>query len=182
MISETTNQRLLQASIAWSRLFQNIKPVAQHTQLVQTATDQTNTTKNQPSQTQTQKTIIITQDNLTKNTPWGDEIQDKDTDIIRIYAQNLNGMKIQLDGCNYKEVCEMVKEVKADIFCFQEHNLDTTQFQIPKNTARHDCSTVATRSLDNSELSDCLFGTMETWWHSNSHKWTRNRASYGSWT
>ena len=49
-----------------------------------------------------------------------------------MYAQNLNGMKIQLDGGNYKEVCEMVKEVKADIFCFQEHNLDTTQFQIRK--------------------------------------------------
>ena len=85
---------------------------------------------------QTQKTIAITQDNLTKNTPWGDEIQDKETDIIRIYAQNLNGMKIQLDGGHYKEICEMVKEVKADVFCFQEHNLDTTQYQIRKKSAR----------------------------------------------
>jgi exonuclease III len=85
-----------------------------------------------PQQTgrQTQSTIAISQTNLTANTPWGDKIAEKEDHILRIYAQNVNGIKIDADGGQYKEICNLAKEVQADIFCFQEHNLDTTQFKI----------------------------------------------------
>ena len=136
-MSEDINQRLHQASLAWSRLFQNTNPRKQPTR---TTSEINNANHNHtPRSHHMQQTITITQDNLSKNISWGDEIQEKSTNIIRIYAQNLNGVKIQSDGGQYKEICEMVKEVKADIFCFQEHNLDTTQYRIRKTL--HDTTT-----------------------------------------
>ena len=139
MSREDNNHRLRQASVAWSRLFQSTNPRENRTCTTFETTPVSS--YHHTSQTRTQQSIAITQANLTHNTPWGDEIQDKATDTIRIYAQNLNGMKIQLDGGQYKEMCEIVKEVKADIVCFQEHNLDTTQYQIRKilhdTTAKH---------------------------------------------
>ena len=131
MINENSTHRLRQASIAWSRLFHNTNPRTQHTTRSTIATTPM-TTNNILPQTRTQQNITITPGNLTQNIPWGDEIQDKGIDTIRIYAQNLNGIKIQSDGGQYKEICELAREVQADVVCFQEHNLDTTQFQIRK--------------------------------------------------
>ena len=97
MSREHRNHRLRQASVAWSRLFQSTNPRENRTR---TTFETTPIPSNHhSSQTRTQQTIAITQENLTHNTPWGDKI-----DTIRIYTQNLNGMKIQLDGGQYKDM------------------------------------------------------------------------------
>jgi hypothetical protein len=134
MMSETINQRLQQASTAWSCLFHNTTPIVQpQSPFMTTSTTQQPSQNNEtkPEQHGTIPKIAIMQTNLTQNTPWGNKLQEKEDDILRIYAQNVNGIKLDADGGQYKEICDLVKEVKADIlFCFQEHNLDTTQFKI----------------------------------------------------
>ena len=125
---ENYNHRLRQASNAWSRLFHNTKPRRQPTQTPYYETSPT--TNNASTQQSRTRQIAISPENLISNSPWGDEIKEKDINTLRIYAQNLNGLRIEKDGGQYKEICEMIKEVKADIFCFQEHNLDTTQYTV----------------------------------------------------
>ncbi|KAI2501959.1 hypothetical protein MHU86_12512 [Fragilaria crotonensis] len=68
--------------------------------------------------------------NMRSNVPWGDDLGPKDSSIIRLYSINVNGISIDRRGGTFDDICRSIKEVQADIFCGQEHNLDTTQFRI----------------------------------------------------
>lgn len=137
-MSETNNQRLQRASNAWSRIFNNAKPPRTNPHLTRnynTTAATTNTTTTVPDDSGqfnlNQQPIAITFENLRHNHNWGDTLADKRNDyVIRIYAQNVNGIRIDQDGGQYNEICKILTEVKADIFCFQEHNLDTTQYKV----------------------------------------------------
>ena len=130
MSEETIQQRLQRASAAWSRIFQNTKaPHTTHNPTHATQSPTAHTAKGKTS-SRTQQKIPITQDSLKQNNHWGNEITEKGDNILRLYTQNVNGIKVDADGGQYKEILDIVKEVQADVFCCQEHNLDTTQFKI----------------------------------------------------
>ena len=65
--------------------------------------------------------------NSRQNCTWGDELQEKSDLSTRIYAINLNGLQLDNRGGQFDTTCRVLKEIQADIFCGQEHNLDTTQ-------------------------------------------------------
>jgi hypothetical protein len=72
----------------------------------------------------------MTQANRWTNIQWGDELQEKSASHTRVYAQNVNGLQLDSRGGKFDSLCAIHKEVQADIFCGQEHNLDTTQMSI----------------------------------------------------
>ena len=117
MISET-DQRLHEANEAWHRLFQNTKSLR-----ITNIKDQTH---NIPQQ----GTLKLSMKNFINNQHWGDILQEKKPSTTRIYSQNVNGLKYQRDGGQYLKPCKIIKEVQADVMCMQEHNLDTTQYQV----------------------------------------------------
>ena len=73
---------------------------------------------------------VLSKANARTNEPWGDQITEKLTNITRVYCINLNGMTLDSRGGKFDTVCRCVKEVQADIFCGQEHKLDTTQHSV----------------------------------------------------
>jgi hypothetical protein len=111
------DQRLQHAGEAWTRLFHNAKSI-------QTPEN----TNDKPFRQY--KTLKLNMENLITNQPWGDTMQEKTPGTTRIYSQNVNGLQYQKDGGQYLEICQIAKEVQADILCMQEHNLDTTQHQV----------------------------------------------------
>ena len=70
---------------------------------------------------------VLTAQNCRTNTWWGDELEEKAQSTTRIYAINVNGISLDKRGGQFDMHCRLLKEVQADIFCAQEHNLDTTQ-------------------------------------------------------
>jgi exonuclease III len=114
------DQRLKHAGEAWNRIFRNAKPLKNKKNI-----------SFQDNKTPQQKNIIkLNMENLVSNQPWGDILQEKPTGTTRIYSQNVNGLQYQKDGGQYLELCQITKEVQADVLCVQEHNLDTTQYQV----------------------------------------------------
>ena len=75
----------------------------------------------------TTRTTSLNTLNSRENTAWGDELGEKQPDTTRIYAINLNGLQLDARGGKFDSVCRTLKEVQADIFCGQEHNVDVTQ-------------------------------------------------------
>jgi len=73
---------------------------------------------------------ILSSDNYRTNQPWGDTIGDRGPNITRIYSLNVNGLSIDRRGGRFDDLCKVAKEVKADVICGQEHNLDTTRFHV----------------------------------------------------
>ena len=73
---------------------------------------------------------ILTTANTRANFPWGDQLGPKAPTITRLYAINVNGISIDRRGGSFDDICRSVKEMQADIFCAQEHNLDTTQLSV----------------------------------------------------
>ena len=73
---------------------------------------------------------ILSVENQRTNTYWGDELKEKDDDILRVYSGNVNGFTLDRRGGTFDQYCTMLKEVQADIACGQEHNLDTVQSSI----------------------------------------------------
>jgi hypothetical protein len=95
--------------------------------------------------------INITQTRLhprqQENTHWGDILTEKSHNLTRIYSQNVNGIQLEDDGGQFKEICTIHQEVQADITCIQEHNLDTTQYKVTKiirETAQKHCQRART--------------------------------------
>ena len=80
----------------------------------------------------TQRPTSLTSENMRTNQSWGDEIQAKPHHITRIYAINLNGIPLDARGGQFDTACRVLKEIQADVFCGQEHNLDTTQAPLRK--------------------------------------------------
>jgi hypothetical protein len=113
------DHRLKQASEAWNRVFKNAKTLA---------SKKVNVTHDEAPQRL--NTIKLNMENLVSNQPWGDILTEKATGTTRIYSQNVNGLQYQKDGGQYLELCQIAKEVQADVICVQEHNLDTTQYQV----------------------------------------------------
>jgi exonuclease III len=71
--------------------------------------------------------IRLTTVNARENVHWGDELQEKATDTIRILAANVNGFSLDRMGGQYDNYCRVLRAAQADIACGQEHNLDTTK-------------------------------------------------------
>jgi hypothetical protein len=64
------------------------------------------------------------------NSYWGDECTDKEGNIFRIYAQNVNGLSLDRRGDQYDTLCTVLSEAQLDVFLGQEHNLDSTQHNV----------------------------------------------------
>ena len=64
------------------------------------------------------------------NTYWGDECSVKDGNTFRLYVQNVNGLPLDRRGGQFDTLSQVHKEVQADVFLGQEHNLDSTQYQV----------------------------------------------------
>ena len=71
-----------------------------------------------------------TLNNFRTNVPWGDPMGPKDPTITRLYSINVNGISLDRQGGTVEDSCRSIKGIQADIFCAQEHNLDTSQFKI----------------------------------------------------
>ncbi|KAI2490869.1 hypothetical protein MHU86_23692 [Fragilaria crotonensis] len=72
----------------------------------------------------------MTTNNLRTNYPWGDQLGSKASHVTRLYSINVNGISLDRRGGSFDGICRSLKEIQADIFCAQEHNLDTTQFKV----------------------------------------------------
>lgn len=77
-----------------------------------------------------QRDTVLSTANSRENNPWGDERGDKSANITRVYAINLNGLQLDAQGGKFDSVCRSIKEIQADVFCGQEHNVDTTQANV----------------------------------------------------
>jgi hypothetical protein len=64
----------------------------------------------------------IHQNNI--NDCWGDRLNEKDPTNFRVYCQNVNGSTLDRRGGQFGELCKVLKEIQADVYCGQEHNLD----------------------------------------------------------
>lgn len=73
---------------------------------------------------------ILTMRNHRENRPWGDILSEKAAHYTRVYIQNVNGLSFDRRGGQLNNVCEVIQETQADLFCGQEHNLDVTQMGI----------------------------------------------------
>ncbi|KAI2502879.1 hypothetical protein MHU86_11548 [Fragilaria crotonensis] len=82
------------------------------------------------SQGNVSRANVLSTSNMRSNAPWGDVLGPKASGITRLYSINVNGISIDRRGGTFADICRSIKEVQADIFCGQEHNLDTTQFRI----------------------------------------------------
>ena len=78
----------------------------------------------------TRKEAVMTRANQRTNVPWGDLLAAKPTQVTRLYAQNVNGLSMDRRGGQFDDLCVIHKELEADIFCGQEHNLDSTQMHV----------------------------------------------------
>ena len=54
-------------------------------------------------------------------------LQDKPDATTRVYVTNLNGLQLDARGGKFDTVCRTIREIQADVFCAQEHNVDITQ-------------------------------------------------------
>ena len=62
---------------------------------------------------------------------WGDILTDeKESNITRIYFQNLNGIKWDTDGGNWPAICQAMGGIQADIMGFAEVNQNTAKAEI----------------------------------------------------
>ena len=81
---------------------------------------------------------VLTRTDARWNSYWGDECKDKEGNIFRIYAQNVNGISLDRRGGQYDTLCQLIREVQVDVFLGQEHNLDSSQYQV--RSTLHDTS------------------------------------------
>jgi exonuclease III len=73
---------------------------------------------------------ILSMSNHRENNFWGDELLEKGNKVTRVYSLNVNGLSIDRRGGKFDDLCKVAKEVQTDILCCQEHNLDTTKYQV----------------------------------------------------
>lgn len=77
-----------------------------------------------------QRSISLSRRNARTNVPWGDPLSSKEAGCTRLYAANVNGLQLDNRGGQYDDICKMIKEVGADLFCGQEINLDSSQHAV----------------------------------------------------
>ena len=79
---------------------------------------------------------------------WGDElVEQKDENTIRIYFQNLNGIKWDKDGGNWPAICQAMAGIHADIFGFAEVNQNTAKLEV-QQTLEH----IASKYFDHKRI------------------------------
>ena len=76
------------------------------------------------------RVVTLTHETRRVNDYWGDECLDKLGDHIRIYVQNVSGIRLDTRGGRFDSVCQVQKEVQADIVLGQEHNLDSSPYSV----------------------------------------------------
>ena len=74
--------------------------------------------------------IILSVENQRTNESWGDELKKKLDTVTRIYGMNVNGLRLDKRGGQLDDLCKVIDEVQADVFCGQEHNLDSNNTQV----------------------------------------------------
>jgi hypothetical protein len=74
--------------------------------------------------------ILLTVANQRTNEVWGDKLQEKPINVTRVYAMNVNGLRLDRLGGQFDVQCQVQKEVQADILCGQEHNLDSDKTHV----------------------------------------------------
>ena len=107
-------ERLRDAQEAWNRILPRANTTTPITQ----------------RSTETHRPLVLTTENQLANQPWGDMLQAKPDGATRLFAMNVNGISLDQRGGQFDEICQLTKEVQADILCCQEHNLDITQSQV----------------------------------------------------
>jgi hypothetical protein len=81
--------------------------------------------------------ILPTTDAIS-NSHLGDVCKEKNGHTFRLYAQNVNGLPLDRRGGQYDTLCKVIKEAQVDVFLGQEHNLDSSQYQV--KSILHDTS------------------------------------------
>jgi hypothetical protein len=89
------------------------------------------------------------------NPSFGDEmIMPCDPHSTRLYFINLNGLNLQKDAVQFRDLCEEIRKADIDVFAAAEHNLDSNKYvvrQALQTTARksfnHHCLQTATSSI-----------------------------------
>jgi exonuclease III len=59
------------------------------------------------------------------NESHGDSLSQLSSNHLRLYSQNINGLKISQNSTDLTYLCETMKQTEASICCFQEINVDT---------------------------------------------------------
>jgi exonuclease III len=71
--------------------------------------------------------VFFSTANSRANSSWNYDLVEKADDHTRIYVINLNGVSFDRRGGQFDTLCQQLKEIQVDVFCGQEHNLDTTK-------------------------------------------------------
>jgi exonuclease III len=74
--------------------------------------------------------VVLSVENLRLNTHWGDILLEKPESVTRVYSMNVNGLSLDRRGGKFATVCQVQREVQADVLCGQEHNLDSDKTQV----------------------------------------------------
>ena len=128
---------LRQAAKTWRSLFRGLSDTST---LHSTLPPNQNTTYNQTTQSHSQSYSCSRYSQTKLNSPpiifednplFGDPmLPAKDSETIRIYCQNLNGIKLSTDGGDFHTVCGEMDDISADYCGFSKHCLDTTNHRI----------------------------------------------------
>lgn len=74
--------------------------------------------------------LHLSPENFRLNVPVGDKMTKKLENHTRVYAQNVNGFKLDQEGGDFTAMCKIIKEVQADVTCVSEHNVDCTKHYV----------------------------------------------------
>jgi hypothetical protein len=61
--------------------------------------------------------VVLSVENQRANTHWGDVLLEKPDCVTRVYAMNVNGLSLDRRGGKFSTVCQVQREVQADILC-----------------------------------------------------------------
>jgi hypothetical protein len=94
---------------------------------------------------------VLSVENQRSNTSWGNPLEKKPDKVTRLYGMNVNGLRLDKRGGQLDVLCAVMKEAQADVFCGQEHILDS----------------------NNTHVRQILYRTVQ-------HHWKRSRVTFGT--
>jgi hypothetical protein len=71
--------------------------------------------------------IQLSIENQRENVHWGDELGEKPDNVTRMYVLNVHRLSLDRRGGQFDDLCQVSKEVQADVVCGQEINVDAAQ-------------------------------------------------------
>ena len=95
--------------------------------------------------------IVLSVENQRSNTSCGNPLEKKPDKVTRLYGMNVNGLRLDKRGGQLDVLCAVMKEAQADVFCGQEHILDS----------------------NNTHIRQILYRTVQ-------HHWKRSRVTFGT--